>query len=58
MTTKWDDVVMYVGFNFGSYVYLTVRVYEGKSLAECVRMRSEDIDTYLNPDTNKWKSVE
>lgn len=35
---------MYVSFNFGSMVYLSVNIYEGKTLIECLKMRSEDID--------------
>ncbi len=35
---------MYVSFNFGSMVYLSVDIYEGKTLNECLKMRSEDIN--------------
>lgn len=35
---------MYVTFNFGSTAYLSVDIYEGKSLNECLKIRSEDID--------------
>lgn len=35
---------MYVHFNFGSMTYLSVDIYEGKSLNECLKLRSEDID--------------
>ena len=35
---------MYVSFNFGSMAYLSVDIYEGKTLNECLKMRSEDID--------------
>ena len=35
---------MYVSFNFGSMAYVSVNIYEGKSLNECLKMRSEAID--------------
>lgn len=35
---------MYVSFNFGSMAYMDVDIYEGKTLNECLKMRSEDID--------------
>ena len=35
---------MYVSFNFGSMAYVSVNIYEGKTLNECLKMRSEDID--------------
>lgn len=54
---KVKDIVMYVGFDFGSYVYLSVTLYEGKSIEECVKMRSDRIETYLDPDTHEWKEV-
>ena len=57
MNSNYKDVTMYVCFNFGSFVYLTVRLYEGKSIEECVRMRSEDIDEYRDPVTGEWKSA-
>lgn len=35
---------LYVSFNFGSMAYVGVNIYEGKSLNECLKMRSENID--------------
>lgn len=35
---------MYVSFNFGSMAYVSVNIYEGKSLNECLKLRSKDID--------------
>ena len=57
MSNKWRDVTMYVCFDFGSCAYLTVRLYDGKTIAECVKMRSEDIVEYLDPRTGKWEYI-
>lgn len=35
---------MYVTFNFGGTAYVSVDIYEGKSLNECLKLRSKDID--------------
>lgn len=35
---------MTVVFNFGSVATVSVKIYEGKTLNECLKMRSEDID--------------
>jgi hypothetical protein len=35
---------MQVVFNFGSVAYVTVTIYEGKTLKECLKMQSENID--------------
>lgn len=35
---------LYVSFNFGSMAYMSVDIYEGKTLNECLKLRSEDID--------------
>ena len=48
---------MYVLFNSGSYVYLSVNIYDGLTLDECVYLRSEDIDMYLNEETKEWKKL-
>ena len=34
---------MYVQFNFGSMAYMSVDIYEGKTLNECLKLRSDDI---------------
>ncbi|MGN0812369.1 MAG: hypothetical protein ACI4MQ_02540 [Candidatus Coproplasma sp.] len=39
--------VLYVSFNFGSWAYVSVKIYEGKTLNECLKMRSENIDGVL-----------
>lgn len=51
---KVGERIIYVLFNFGSYVYLTVNIYDGLTLDECVYLRSEDIDTYYNEETKQW----
>lgn len=35
---------MTVSMTFGSIVTLSVKIYEGKTLNECLKMRSEEID--------------
>ena len=35
---------MYVSFKFGGMAYVSVDIYENKSLNECLKLRSEDID--------------
>lgn len=35
---------MTVSMSFGSIVTLSVKIYEGKSLNECLKMRSDKID--------------
>jgi len=35
---------MQVTFKFGSVATVSVKIYEGKTLNECLKMRSEDID--------------
>ena len=39
-----EERVMYVSFSFGSMAYVTVKIYEGKTLNECLKMRSKEID--------------
>lgn len=38
---------MQVVFSFGSVATVSVKIYEGKTLDECVRLRSEKIDGYI-----------
>lgn len=45
---KIGKKIMYVSFNFGSMAYLTITLYEGKSLEECIKLRSEDINGYID----------
>ena len=35
---------MTVSMTFGSIITLSVKIYEGKTLNECLKMRSEEID--------------
>ena len=35
---------MQVSFKFGGMAYVSVDIYEGKSLNECLKLRSADID--------------
>ena len=51
---KVEERIMYVLFNFGSCVYLSVNIYDGLTLDECVYLRSEDIDMYLDKETKQW----
>lgn len=44
---KIGETVVYVSFNFGSMAYVGVNLYEGKTLEECIRLRSENIDGYI-----------
>lgn len=39
-----EQKVMTVTFDFGSVSAITVTIYEGKTLNECLKMRSEHID--------------
>ena len=36
-----------VAFDFGSVAYVRVNLYEGKTFEECLKMRSEAIDGYI-----------
>lgn len=40
-------MTLQVVFNFGSVATVSVRLYEGKTLEECIRMRSENIEGYI-----------
>lgn len=49
MTNKMkqiDTQVIYVWFNFGSGAYVSVPIYEGKTIEECLKLRSKDIEAY------------
>lgn len=35
---------MTVSFTFGSIAQVSVKIYEGKTLNECLKMRSDEID--------------
>lgn len=51
---KIEEKRMYVLFNFGSYVYLSVNIYDGLTLDECIYLRSEDIEEYYDEEKKKW----
>lgn len=51
---KVGERIIYVLFKFGSYSYITVDIYDGLTLDECVYLRSEDIDMYLDNETKQW----
>ena len=51
---KVGERIIYVLFNFGSYVYLTVNIYDGLTLDECIYLRSEDIEEYYDEENKKW----
>ncbi len=51
---KIEEKRMYVLFNFGSYVYLSVNIYDGLTLDECMYLRSEDIEEYYDEENKKW----
>ena len=36
--------IMQVSFKFGGMTYVSVDIYEGKSLNECLKLRSNEID--------------
>lgn len=44
---KIGEVVVYVSFDFGGGAYVTVTLYEGKTFEECIRLRSKNIDGYI-----------
>jgi len=46
MTVK-EIKKMQVVFSFGSVAYVTIKIFEGLDLAECLKMRSEDICGYI-----------
>lgn len=54
---KVGERIMYVLFDFGSYVYLTVTIYDKLTLDECVYLRSENIVRYLDGETKEWKEL-
>ena len=45
------EETFYVSFNFGGFAYIGVIMYEGKTIEECLKLRSEDIDGYLKGNT-------
>lgn len=51
---KVGERIIYVLFNFGAYVYLTVDIYDGLTFDECVYLRSEYIVEYYNEETKQW----
>lgn len=51
---KVGERLIYVLFSFGSYVYVTVSIYDGLTLDECVYLRSEEIEAYYKGETKQW----
>lgn len=49
--------VVYVSFSFGSFAYVGVDIYEGKTFEECLKIRSEEIDGYLKREKGEYKFV-
>lgn len=45
---KIAERVVYVTYNFGGGAYVTVGIYEGMTFADCVKLRSENIDGYID----------
>ena len=48
---------MHVAFNFGSIVQVSVEIYDGLSIDECVALYSEDVKQYLLPGDDAWRTV-
>ena len=44
---KIDEKKIQVTYDFGSVAYVTVNIYEGKTLEECLKIKSEAIDGYI-----------
>lgn len=44
---KIGHEVFYVSFKFGSMAYVGVDMYEGLTIEECLKLRSEEIDAYI-----------
>ena len=44
---KIGERTVQVTFTFGSVAYVGVYIYEGKTFEECLKIRSEAIDGYL-----------
>ena len=54
---KKREVVMRVSFTFGSVAAVTVTLYEGKTLNECLKMRAEDIDGYFDDNLRMYVKI-
>ena len=39
-----EERTMYLSYNFGAMAYATVPIYYGKSLNQCLKLLSEDIN--------------
>lgn len=44
---KIGERTVQVTFDFGSVAYVGVDIYEGKTFEECLKIRSEAIDGYI-----------
>lgn len=54
---KIGSACVYVQFDFGSMVNVSVPLYEGKTFNECVKLRSDKICGYLS-DEGEWINLE
>lgn len=54
---KIGHEVMYVSFDFGSFAYIGVDIYEGKTIEECLKIRSANIDGYLKREKGEYKFI-
>ena len=54
---KSNKKVVTVCFDFGSIATVSVTLHEGKTFEECLRMRSERIEEYLNDD-GEWVKLQ
>ena len=55
--TRENKKVVTVCFDFGSIATVSVALHEGKTFEECLRMRSERIEEYLN-DNGEWVKLQ
>lgn len=53
---KIGSATVYVQFDFGSFAYISVPLYEGKDFEQCIKMRSERVVSYLS-DEGKWVKI-
>lgn len=48
MRTDYIEAKMQVVFNFGGVAYVSIKLYDGMTLEECIKRRSEDIVGYIS----------
>ena len=54
---KVAEKTLYVLYNFGSYAFVSVSLYNGLTFDECVYLHSEKIDSYYNKYTKEWMKL-